>query len=80
MIRYKAKNTNDNIEKLRFVRATGFKDGDGNAFSNWLPGELYNVDIVAGRGPDDPVGKNVTLDITISVGERAAVNLTPVYQ
>ena len=80
VIRYKAKNTNDNIEKLRFVRATGFKDGDGNAFSNWLPGKLYNVDIVAGRGPDDPVGKNVTLDITISVGERAAVNLTPVYQ
>lgn len=80
VVRYKAKNSNDNIEKLRFVRAKGFKDGDGNAFSNWLPGKLYNVDIVVGRGSDDPVGENVTLDVTITVGEWAAVNLTPVYQ
>ncbi|MDD2289020.1 MAG: hypothetical protein PHT64_02825 [Bacteroidales bacterium] len=80
VVRYKAKNSNDNIEKLRFVRAKGFKDAVGNTFSNWLPGKLYNVDIVVGRGSDDPVGENVTLDVKITVGQWAAVNLTPVYQ
>ena len=80
VVRYKAKNANDNLMKLRFVRVIGFKDGAGSTFSNWQSGKLYNVNIVVGRGSEDPVGENVTFDVSITVGNWSEVNLDPVYQ
>ncbi|MFA5013741.1 MAG: hypothetical protein WC520_04265 [Candidatus Paceibacterota bacterium] len=80
VVRYTAKNINDNLMKLRFVRAIGFTDAGGATFSNWQSGKLYNVDIVVGRGSEDPVGENVTFDVSITVGDWVAVDLDPVYQ
>jgi len=79
VVRYTATNTNDDINKLRFVRVKGFMK-DGVTFSDWQPGKLYNVGIVLGRGSEDPVGENVTFDVSITVGDWVAVDLDPVYQ
>ena len=79
MVRYKAKNANDNLMKLRFVRVIGFKDGAKHILQLAV-GKLYNVNIVVGRGSEDPVGENVTFDVSITVGNWSEVNLDPVYQ
>jgi hypothetical protein len=80
VVRYTATCFENNLNKLRFVRAIGFKDTGGAAFSNWQSGKLYNVNIVVGRGSEDPVGENVTFDISITVGDWVAVDLDPIYQ